>query len=796
MIDTLEAATEELHGTDAAILEELEKKTNQLSQSKSRAIADVESQIQQLSERLIGDEHDTKEKGKQVLIQMEAIQRDYQDAITVSEGRIETKMTELRKEEGELRSEVRGSTVMMQEVKNSLEEKFTVRTVQMDQTLEAFKEELRGKLSLQDGDDMETRFKAQVSGIVTSVGHLTNSNSSIKDQIELLASKQELTQAEDKLKVNMATLSGKLVNVNERIAETNENVATRATKKELGELDDLQKAAVVKLEIRDSKLEELVNDVKEELSNRVFKKQLNELEARIGELISRLEKQSLEQVSEIDGIQMELKNRIKRAEYEQGEAKWNENIDSIANDVNSAIESTKKLIDEKNKLVYEQCALVFGKVTAQVASVESKADSLESSTETIKAKMNDSEKILRQQIKDAMQSQDSVLNAELGMLEKIKEETSSQIKSLHEKIDHVPQTIHQNDLQYQEFKRYITELVQKESSKNSQLLTDIRENVSSKVSEQDFDRIQGDVASNIQKIASQIDIEQMSIEQLRQRVLDVEAQTRDRLRELKIQQERSINTHSEKSQQERQESLGKYDQVTARINQYPKMFETINMEIKTIKANLDEKISREIARMQKDITMIKNEIPQKISAKNLDEGFSSAVGPIQSRVDNLTNMISDLQQQQKQLQQNPSDRVVPSSFFKPAHYPIPPIDDVAPYVPEQRPFPTTSNAPDTSVNNGKSAKPPAIPNYIPLSQRKAASSVVVDEPATAGAKGAESRAGSGERPSIRASVQNLTKSTTPGGGGKKGSNISLEEAEQLAEMIMPATPPRRVSVEY
>lgn len=166
-------------------MEELEKSNLQLSQAKSRAIKDVESQIQQLSQRVIGDEDETREKGKEIILQMEKIQLDYQEAITVSENRIDEKMDDLRREEGELRTDIRDTKLEFQNVKNDIHDKFTLRSVQMDQTMEAFKEDLRGKLSLQDGDDMETRFKAQISGIITSVGHLVQSNSSIKDELAL-----------------------------------------------------------------------------------------------------------------------------------------------------------------------------------------------------------------------------------------------------------------------------------------------------------------------------------------------------------------------------------------------------------------------------------------------------------------------------------------------------------------------------------------------------------------------------------------------------------------------------------
>jgi hypothetical protein len=286
--DSLENATNELRSSDNAIMDELEKTTTQLSQSKTRSIKDVESQIQQLAQRVIGDEDETKEKGKEIIVQMEQIQRDYQGAIDISESRIEEKLTDLRKEEIELRNEIRDSRLVFQDVKNTMEEKFTVRNVQMDQTLEAFKEELRGKLSLQDGDDMETRFKAQVSGIITTVGHLVQSNSNIKDEIELLASRKELDTVDDKLKISISAIQTKLVRVNEAIAEANENVGTRATKKEVQDIDDLQKASVVKLEVRDSRLEELIKDVKEELSTRVFKKQMAEAEERIGKSIKAL----------------------------------------------------------------------------------------------------------------------------------------------------------------------------------------------------------------------------------------------------------------------------------------------------------------------------------------------------------------------------------------------------------------------------------------------------------------------------------------------------------------------------
>jgi hypothetical protein len=425
--------------------------------------------------------------------------------------------------------------------------------------------------------------------------------------------------------------------------------------------------------------------------------------------------------------------------------------------------------------------------------------------------MSDSEKILRQQIKDAMSSQDSVLNAELAMLEKIKEETSSQIKIIHEKIDHVPQALHQNELQYAEFKRFITEMVHKENTKINGWVTDIREDVSTKVSEQDFDRIQGDVSSHIQKLASQIDISQISVEQLRQRVLDVESQSRERLRELRTIQERGVTNAEAKQRSDREESMAKFDGVVSKMSTYPKLFDGINAEIKRIKNQVDEKVGHEISRIQRDIVVLKNEGG---NTRNLDEGLENAVGPMKLRVDNLTRIVEEMKESQRPSYQSymkqdkektPSISTLeqPSTIFKPAHF-IPagavPTSQFTPYVP------LSKSGSKAKLDSSKSrldlqstTKPQSFTEavkspvaHIPLAKRK-------EEEIPNGIKELASvkELSKSRTQSIRSqdSLNNLVKSKSVNKLSKlKKSTVSLAELESLADLSMPATPPKADSL--
>lgn len=119
-----------------------------------------------------------------------------------------------------------------------------------------------------------------------------------------------------------------------------------------------------------------------------------------------------------------------------------------------------------------------------------KTEVMSSSIEAVKMKISDNDVAIRSKLKESMQPQESILNDQLLLFEKIKDGTNDQIRELSAKIEDIPRSLQYNEIQQSEFKRYIAEMLQKENENNNHLLTDIRENVQTKVSDLVFERMQ------------------------------------------------------------------------------------------------------------------------------------------------------------------------------------------------------------------------------------------------------------------------------------------------------------------
>ncbi|KAJ3385560.1 hypothetical protein HDU92_002993 [Lobulomyces angularis] len=647
VIEQLDITSDELKAENKSIIEEISKTAEQLTQSKTRAVEDLESQIQQVSKRIKDDEFNTKETEKLINIKIESLQREYQEAIEASETKFETKLCGIKDEENDIRVKMSDTQIMFQDVKNSILDKFNIKSVQMDQTLEAFKEDLRLKLSIKDGDDLESRIKTQISSIFTSVGHLVQSNSNIKDELELRATKKELDEYDGKGKASISLINTKIVQINEDILKCNEDVATRATKKELLEVEDKQKLSTMELQVEDSKLLDLINELKEELSDRVFKKQLEEIEIRIKNQLSLLSDKENDLNVNIVNLRSELKTKASKEEVRSTETKITSNLDNVIESLNLTVDELKTNLEKQTKETYDQWGVAFGKLSSQVSTVELKADGLNTVTEGIKLKISDNEKILRSQIKEAMQSQESVLNAELLLLEKIKEETQNQIKEVNIKIEDIPRTLHYNDMQYAEFKRYIAELLQKEQEKTTYLLTELRESLQHKVSEQDFDKVQGELHGNIQKINSKIEIEELSIDQIRNRIQEIESQARERLREIRSFQERESGDMELKSRQERDLNVKKFEEIELKLKNIPKQIEISNNELRNLKFKFEENFLQvEFLNLKKDFINFKNELGSKITKKNFDDNIELFQSEMRRKFDTLNTRLNEIKNSQ------------------------------------------------------------------------------------------------------------------------------------------------------
>ena len=674
ILDKINEITDTLNDQDSRIVEELSKTSDQLTESKQRSVADLENKLSLINTRFKEDEQENKEALKSIIVHLEQIQRDYQDAINISEQRTDDKIVEIRREEDVLRAKVSDAESMVQDVKINIEEKMNLRTVQMDQTMEAFKQELRSKFSNKDGEDLETRLKASITSIYTSVSHLVQSISVVKDDLESRVTKKEMDEIEGKLKNLIAVAQEKIVLINEEITLSKEDIATKSTKVEMVEMEDRLKAINLQLQIKDSQLEDLINGIKEEIADRVLKTQMQEMDQRFRLHLNNLESKN----AELDKLSVETKEEIKllstKQESAEAKAMIEKIVQTLKDDLHAKIEKDKVEHHKLSQETQDQWNLMMSKLTAELVTTTAKTDSLSNTLEGVKLKITDNDTTIRLKMKETAQTQESILNDHLLLFEKIRQDTNDQIKELSEKVEDIPRSLQYNEMQQSEFKRYISEQLIKEQENTSRLLTSIRDNVSSKVNENEFEQLQTEVSTSMQRIHAQIDIEKMSVEQLRDRILEIENQGRARLQEIRSYNEKGIKEQSSAVRQWRESAFKKFEDLEARMNAYPKIIESTAAEVKKIRFELNEKMGLEMVKLEKDVQTLKNDIQSKVSSKLMYESIVSALSPLEVRIERLNNEQTTSQQQPQQALPPLPNAVpvedtsfTPQTIFKPAH---------------------------------------------------------------------------------------------------------------------------------
>ncbi|KAI8844940.1 hypothetical protein BC829DRAFT_399796, partial [Chytridium lagenaria] len=180
-------------------------------------------------------------------------------------------------------------------------------------------------------------------------------------------------------------------------------------------------------------------------------------------------------------------------------------IDERINDVSTAILETR---GDLSKAIHDDMNEMVNRINASLEEMQVKIDDYEGSMEAVKIRISDTDVSNRarlQQVSDTLQA--SIAEHAITLFS--------------ERLQEVPRQLQVAEEQYEDFRRKLLEFNRTDSEKLNQLLGSMRE-------------------SFPQRILSQQEMEQVTAEQTRLRIQEVEAMTRERHRELKAAQERAM----------------------------------------------------------------------------------------------------------------------------------------------------------------------------------------------------------------------------------------------------------------
>jgi chromosome segregation ATPase len=650
-MDAIAEVTEQTITTSSKIEQDIRTTAEQLILAKTRTIEDIETQVSQIRKRMKDDEAETITKFRQVQLAAEQIGRDAQTNLENTESRFEVRFQLASTKIDESNSRIRDAETKIEQAKAELEDKLNFRVVQIDSTMNAFKEELDQRVTKKEAANTETRFEASIAGVQSSAGHLLLSIQSVKDDIDKLVTKKEMEEIDGLLKSQIASLGTRISEADGAIITAKEDIATKTSKKDLEKVESDLKSIILGLQLKDVSLDEALQKLQDDVGERTTRKLVSELEERLRTSILDLENRDIDFDLTIKNLKDSLSIRATTTEVSEAEKRMTQTISNVQSRINEVSESITSAKAEISHTVREDVEEMVARINGALDAVQTRTDTLDSSIEGIKIRMSDSEATARTRLQQVSSSLESMIADNVVAIGNLKDVTQQKIDDLAEKIADVPKQLKHSEIANDEFRKKMAESAKMESERMVHWVSELRDGLSSKVSEQEFDRLQTDIHSSIQKLTSQMDIQNMSLEQARHRATETESAARERHRELQATQERAIEEQTGMIRNWRDSTSKRFDDLESRVASVPKVVEQAWTEIRKLRFDVDDKLRSELVKVEKDLGILKGEVVSKVSIRALDASIASAIGPLNSRLDRVSTDIEDIRSTTLKLQQ-------------------------------------------------------------------------------------------------------------------------------------------------
>ncbi|KAI8809332.1 hypothetical protein BJ742DRAFT_890138 [Cladochytrium replicatum] len=675
--------------------DDLKRTAEQLALAKMRSIEDIEVQISNLRKRTKETDGLTNERINSVCGSIEQIQADLDVRLHDSDARMDSRISDLRIDIDELDKNYKWMDIQREQLRIELEERMNVKTVQLDQSLEAFKDELSVRVTGKDVEDLETRLKTSVSSLQNSVSHLVQTMASNNAQVDLRATKIEMDDCERRMKALHNALHMRMVQSDEGMIQVKEDVALRATKMDIEEVTRSLKAAILGFQTRHLELEDVVSAIKDDMGQRALKQQMVEVEERFKQHILQLEAKDVTLQLLLGEFTKSLSDRLTKEDFENEKQMLDQMFDKIEKQIDDVREFTQSAASDINKAIGGDIEELSSNIKAATDTLASRAGELEFAIDGVKLKIADTEIALRARIKEQSVSFDSKLSDYEQFVEANRQSVQDQLRDVIRRIEELPAFIVQQEGKFQEVKRALSDFMGEEDKKRIEWISELRDNLATKVNEIRFERFETEMKGMMQKLESRMDLDCLNIEQLRTRVNEQESSGRDRYRELVAVCERSSAELLQRTKQWRDACQKRLEQVEFHISQYPNILDQNRADVAGVRKELDENVYSSLKKIGRETQTIRNELQTKLSEKACVDIVSNFVSPINQKVQQLA-VEAEERGNRAQLEMRvpytftsnmapnnmparfpefPGDResyrpvhqFIPGSFFKPAH---------------------------------------------------------------------------------------------------------------------------------
>jgi hypothetical protein len=180
--------------------------------------------------------------------------------------------------------------------------------------------------------------------------------------------------------------------------------------------------------------------------------------------------------------------------------------------------------------------------------------------------------------------------------------------------------------------------------------------------------------SDIQNINSKQEMDGLELGILKSRMTETESILKEKIRELQLGLDRSAKEHAQNMRQQRDTTLKRFDEIEFKQSQIPKTIEMATNEIKRLRNDIDERVSLEIRKVEREIVNIKGALQSRVTEKGMEETVTDAVRSLTGRIDLLSLDIEDIRLEKQReksealkKESRDSPAIVPGSFYKPPH---------------------------------------------------------------------------------------------------------------------------------
>ncbi|TPX61739.1 hypothetical protein SpCBS45565_g07191 [Spizellomyces sp. 'palustris'] len=480
---------------DARVIEgklqkELNQTANQLSQSKTRALDDMETQISALRKRMHKFEAEVKAQSDSCNASLSRGQEESTIRLHEAEIRLESHINGLRKVQDQCRETISEVDARVTDFTANFEERIKVKAVQLDQTLEAFKQDLSVRPTQMQVEELEKRIRT--------------------------------------------TFDNRVSRIDERLNANSQNNEAMATKLDMENVEKRFKKVLVDVQTRELEIIEHIANVKKEMNCFNTRNEMIEVEKR---LTSQLESRHTENQASIAAINKAMATTATKREIE---AQFHSRLTAMEEEleiVKQAIQASKEYSKQQ---ILDSITSSSVKAKEDIEAVRTRLSDIDIRFDAIDSRLSATDAHVRTMIHKYTEEQSQAITNQATSLDKLREATNDQIHAVATRITElnvkVPELRDADALSRGE----VREELQGHIDRLVHHIGEIRTALHNRLERSTFEEWESNLRSELRALRAHLDADFVTNDRLRGRLTDEEAVARERLKELRSMQERSL----------------------------------------------------------------------------------------------------------------------------------------------------------------------------------------------------------------------------------------------------------------